>query len=81
LSLQYLDSPDPRNNPLLSPQGYAYATPRDPALNENFVLGDLPVGEYRLAYVYNHAVFSRQITIFPGKITFVNLRTQPTPTP
>lgn len=43
----------------------------DDILGENFVAGELPVGEYRLTLVYYGSVYEKVVEIFPGKLTFV----------
>ncbi len=55
-------------------QAQTYARERvnaDDVLQENFALGDLPAGEYRLSLVMGGAVHEKWITIMQGSLTFV----------
>lgn len=40
---------------------------------ENFVLNDLPAGEYRLTYLYNGKLYERFVEIRPGILTLVTI--------
>lgn len=42
----------------------------DDALGENFVLGSLPPGRYRLSFIYWGALYERWVDVAPGKLTF-----------
>ena len=46
----------------------------DDAWGENFILGDVPAGEYRLEVVNDDALARTPITIEPGRITFVEIK-------
>ena len=39
--------------------------------SENFAVGDVPAGEYRLAVMIDGARVWRRIRVEPGKVTFV----------
>jgi len=46
----------------------------DPYYQENFVLGDLPVGHYRVNIPYVWTVFTKVIEIHPGEITYITFQ-------
>jgi murein DD-endopeptidase MepM/ murein hydrolase activator NlpD len=39
--------------------------------HENFAVGELPQGEYRLSLVYNSSILEQTVFIEPGRLTFV----------
>jgi murein DD-endopeptidase MepM/ murein hydrolase activator NlpD len=39
--------------------------------NENFALGDIPAGNYRLSLMWNGVLYERWVVVVPGKLTFV----------
>jgi murein DD-endopeptidase MepM/ murein hydrolase activator NlpD len=43
----------------------------DDALHENFAVGELQVGEYRLTLIYNGKIYEEHVQITPGKLTLV----------
>lgn len=55
----------------------AYQTPEkfpvnsDEVLNENFVLGSLRPGRYRVTFVYWGSLYERWVDVAPGKLTYV----------
>ncbi|MCA9973024.1 MAG: peptidoglycan DD-metalloendopeptidase family protein [Anaerolineales bacterium] len=57
----------------------------DPVWRENFVVGDLPAGEYTLRLEAETAAYQRRVTIYPGQTTFEVVSAEfefiPTPTP
>ncbi|MCB8965418.1 MAG: peptidoglycan DD-metalloendopeptidase family protein [Ardenticatenaceae bacterium] len=57
----------------------------DPIWRENFVVGDLPAGNYTLRLNINDRAYQREVTIYPGRTTFEVISTEfefiPTPTP
>ncbi|MCB9004971.1 MAG: peptidoglycan DD-metalloendopeptidase family protein [Ardenticatenaceae bacterium] len=57
----------------------------DPVWRENFVVGDLPAGEYTLRLDIGDRAYRRSVTIYPGRTTFEIISTEfefiPTPTP
>lgn len=42
----------------------------DDVLGENFVLGSLPPGRYRLSFIYWGVLYERWVDVAPGKLTF-----------
>jgi len=61
-------------NPLSVGQAQTYVRERlnsDVILRENFALGDLPAGDYRVSLVANGAVYEKIITILPGAVAWV----------
>jgi hypothetical protein len=57
----------------------------DPVWRENFVIGDLPAGEYVLRVGLGERRYQRDVTIYPGRTQFEVISTDfefaPTPTP
>ncbi len=47
---------------------------RDPLYNENFAIGNLPAGRYRLVVEYGKALMDTEIYIRPGRVTFFVFR-------
>jgi len=43
----------------------------DEVLNENFVLGSLRPGRYRVTFVYWGSLYERWVEVAPGKLTYV----------
>lgn len=43
----------------------------DPYYNENFVLGDLPAGIYKVSFEYEDELVQTWVEIFPGQISYV----------
>ncbi|HWQ04714.1 MAG TPA: M23 family metallopeptidase [Longilinea sp.] len=81
---QYISSPQlvaeqielPDNSP---PRRYymeTYATDAssDPEWQENFVLGDLQPGRYRISFVFDGKLIERFITLSAGKLTYLSLQ-------
>ena len=48
-----------------------YPVNPDDVLGENFVLGNLPAGHYRVTFVYWGTLYERWIDLAPGKLTYV----------
>jgi len=46
----------------------------DDVLQENFVVGDLAAGQYRLTLIYNGQIYEQRVQIVPGKLTVVEFR-------
>lgn len=55
---------------------YAAGIPSDPAWQENFVLGDLPPGRYRVTFIYNGRLIERFITLNAGQLTYLTLQVE-----
>lgn len=55
---------------------YAPGAPSDPAWQENFVLGDLEPGQYRISLMYNGRLLERFITLSAGQITYLSLQVE-----
>lgn len=53
---------------------YAPDAPSEAVWQENFVLGDLQPGQYRISFVYDGKLIERFITLTTGKITYLSLR-------
>jgi len=47
-----------------------YPVNSDNVLGESFVLGNLPAGHYRLAFVYWGALYERWVEVVPGRLTY-----------
>jgi murein DD-endopeptidase MepM/ murein hydrolase activator NlpD len=48
----------------------------DDVLGENFVLGSLPPGRYRLSFVYWGVLYERWMDVAPGELTFAEFALQ-----
>lgn len=46
----------------------------DDILNENFAVGELPAGDYRLTLIYNGRVYEQRVKIVDGMLTVVEFR-------
>jgi hypothetical protein len=60
--------------PVAAVETYAHdAQPINPdeVWQENFAIGDLPAGEYRLTLLANGAIYEQRITIEAGRLTLV----------
>lgn len=55
---------------------YAAGISSDPAWQENFVLGDLPPGRYRVTFIYNGRLIERFITLNAGQLTYLTLQVE-----
>jgi murein DD-endopeptidase MepM/ murein hydrolase activator NlpD len=55
---------------------YAPDATSDPAWQENFVLGDLQPGHYRISFVYDGRLIERFITLSAGKLTYLSLHVE-----
>ncbi len=53
----------------------------DRAWNENFVIGDVPAGDYVIAVTIGSRRISREITVKPGTINYIELGLGPAATP
>lgn len=64
----------PEETPSASVETYAEGVEPDPAYGENFAIGDLPAGGYRLyARVDGHDI-AAFVEVAPGRVTWVDLR-------
>ena len=65
-------------------RSYSLAVRSDEAWRENFVIGDLPAGEYLLEVTVTDITYQREVTIKPGQTSFEVISTEfefiPTPT-
>ena len=61
----------PEEAPLTFVETYGDRAHADPAYSENFAIGDVPAGEYRLAVMIDGARVWRRINVEAGKVTFV----------
>ena len=74
LNIQYfLDTTQPQ---MTAYQVETYAPEKQPVRgddlwNENFTLGDIPAGNYRLSLVWGGKLVDRWVVVLPGKLTFV----------
>lgn len=57
-------------------QTYTSGIPSDPTWKENFVLGDLEPGRYRISLVYDGRLIERFITLSAGQLTFLSLQVE-----
>jgi murein DD-endopeptidase MepM/ murein hydrolase activator NlpD len=74
LNLQYF--PDPAGPPAAAYPSETYATEKHPVQSddswkENFSLGDIPAGHYRLSLVWGGKVLEDWADVQPGKVTVV----------
>jgi hypothetical protein len=58
------------NGIIRSQQTYDLTVDSDEVWQENFVMSDLPAGDYQLLFNYDGNNFRREITIYPGRTTF-----------
>lgn len=56
-----VDSYAPESQPVLG----------DDIWNENFTLGDLPAGDYRVSLYFDGKFYDRRVVVQPGKLTFL----------
>jgi hypothetical protein len=73
LKVQYY--PQGSKSPTMAYQLETYASEaesvhRDEQLQENFALGDLPSGNYRLTFISANKLYERWVDVEPGKLTF-----------
>jgi murein DD-endopeptidase MepM/ murein hydrolase activator NlpD len=61
----------PEETPFTFVETYGDRAHADPAYSENFAIGDVPAGEYRLAVMIDGARVWRRINVEAGKVTFV----------
>jgi hypothetical protein len=66
--------PYPEETPHSFTETYGAGARSDPAYEENFAVGDVPAGEYRLAVMIGGARVWRRITVEAGRVTFVEIR-------
>jgi murein DD-endopeptidase MepM/ murein hydrolase activator NlpD len=76
----------PESSTILREQStYALTAGSDDVWQENFVMGDVPAGDYVLLLTVNDVTYRREVTILPGRTTFEIISTEfeydPTPTP
>ena len=74
INIQYF--PDPKGPQAAAYQVDTYAPDQppvqaDPLLNENFTLGDLPDGHYRVSIILGGRLYERWLDVLPGKLTFL----------
>jgi hypothetical protein len=74
LNIQYF--PDPNGPQAAAYQIETYSSEPHPvqsdeSWNENFVLGDIPAGNYRLSLIWGGRLFDRWLVVLPGELTFV----------
>lgn len=76
----------PDSNEILRQQStYATTVRSDAIWQENFVIGDVPSGEYELHITFADVAYKRDVEIMPGQTSFEIIATEfsynPTPTP
>jgi hypothetical protein len=64
----------PEETPFSFAETYGDGGHADPAYSENFAVGDVPAGDYRLAVLIDGARIWRRITVEAGKVTFVEFQ-------
>jgi hypothetical protein len=64
----------PEETPFSFAETYGDGGHPDPAYSENFAVGDVPAGDYRLAVLIDGARIWRRITVEAGKVTFVEFQ-------
>ncbi|GAP14148.1 membrane proteins related to metalloendopeptidases [Longilinea arvoryzae] len=55
---------------------YTAGVSSDPAWQENFVLGDLEPGRYRISFVYDGRLIERFVTLSAGQLTYLSLQVE-----
>jgi hypothetical protein len=69
--------PDGSRRSLAQPEAYDFSEKNpvssDELYEENYALGDLPAGDYRLSFVWLGTLHERIIKVEPGKLTFVEI--------
>jgi hypothetical protein len=76
----------PDSNEILRQQStYATTVRSDDIWQENFVIGDIPAGDYELHITFADVAYKRDVTILPGQTSFEIIATEfsynPTSTP
>jgi len=74
LVAEQIDLPDNSTPRRYYIETYAPDASSDPAWQENFVLGDLQPGRYRISFVYDGQLIERFISLSAGKLTYLSLR-------
>ena len=74
INIQYF--PDPNGRQAAAYQVETYAPENHPVhgdnvWNENFTMGDIPAGNYRISLVWGGRLYEQWIDVLPGKVTFV----------
>lgn len=77
MDIQYF--PDPNGPQASAWQTETYAPEQHPvngdnAWNENFALGDIPAGIYRISLIWGSRLYEHWISVYPGKLTFFLFR-------
>ena len=77
LNIQYFADPNGAQTSARQVETYAIAehpVQADDAWNENFTLGDLQPGDYRISLIRNGGLYERWVQVLPGKLTFFVLQ-------
>jgi peptidase M23-like protein len=75
LNVEYFADPAGKPARTYPVEGYQtrekYPANSDDVLGENFMLGSLPPGHYRVSFVYWGTLYERRVDIGPGQLTYV----------
>jgi murein DD-endopeptidase MepM/ murein hydrolase activator NlpD len=74
LNIQYFTDRDKQQAAAYQVETYApeeHPVRGDDAWQENFALGDLPAGQYRISLIWKNVLFERWVEVQPGKVTLV----------
>lgn len=75
INIQHIENGVVLPDRIFMPVTYAHESLNgDNVLNENFAVGELPVGEYRLTLIHNGKVYEERVKITAGKLTIVEFR-------
>jgi hypothetical protein len=69
-----LVKPEPQETPLAYVETYGPKNHQDPVYHEHFGIGDVPAGEYTLGVEIEGKRVYRNITVEPGKLSWVEFR-------
>ncbi len=77
LNIQYFPDPNGPQAAVYQVETYApeeHPVQPDDQLKENFTLGDLPAGQYRISLVWSGALYETRVEVRPGQVTWVVLQ-------
>lgn len=77
VNVQRMDGGKILPDPIYLAETYAHESLHgDDVLNENFAVGELPAGDYRLTLIYNGRVYEQRVKVVAGMLTVVEFREQ-----
>jgi len=80
LNIQYFADPNGPQSAAWPVETYTpsgHPVKADDAWNENFTLGDLQPGNYRISLMWGGRLYERWVEVFPGQLTFFVLQVDP----